>query len=205
MLHQVRRQAQKLVCCVYFSVLRRSCASRTALRYLHCDRVLRMPCVTSDELLFFSTELQVVHSPSNDVRAAWRCAGKNIFIFPRPTQFLISLPSCESPSFVMLIPKCDWLLVDAYNGHLLTSGVENSSFATATQTSLRGIWFFCHHSSSACSVTRTGMTRSSNWKLVMNPVRHAKTTQLPHRSLQLKRTQKKLRDFTAHLMKVETK
>ena len=34
--------------------LRRSCASRTALRYLRCGRVLRTPRVTSDEFLFLS-------------------------------------------------------------------------------------------------------------------------------------------------------
>ena len=49
--------------------LRRSCASRTAWS---CTSHARTPRVISDEFKkkYFSLELQVVHSPSNDVRAA---------------------------------------------------------------------------------------------------------------------------------------
>ena len=95
---------------------------------------------------------------------------------------LISLPGYARPGIIMLIPKCDWLLVDADNGHLPTSEVENIYFATAKRTARRvNVMLFCHHLSLACSVTRTWMNRSSSQKLIMSPARHPKTTQLQRR------------------------
>ena len=63
-----------LVCSVLFGC---TDSVQDALLYLRCGCVPCMPHMTSDEFLF-SWELRVMHSPSNDVLAAWRHAGKNV-------------------------------------------------------------------------------------------------------------------------------
>ena len=119
----------------------------------------------------------------------------------------ISLPSCARPGYIMQIPKCDRCLVDADNGHLPTSGLENSSFCNSkTNDSARNV-IFCHQSSSACSVTRTEMTRSSklNTNQESRDRRRLHNCSIGRGSPQLKCTQRKLPDLTAHLLKVKTK
>ena len=113
-------------------------------------------------LLSFSWKLQVIHSPSNDVRAAWWRTGKNLPFHGGPS--FDSLPSCARPGFFMLIPKTwltscwcrQWPLAYQWTWKLF--------FATAKQTTLHGTWLFCNYSSSACSVTCTWMARNSTLK-----------------------------------------
>ena len=63
---------------------------------------------------------------------------------------LTLLPGCVRSCFITLITNCDGLLVDADNGHLPTSRLENSSFATAKRTTLRvNVMFLCHDSTTA--------------------------------------------------------
>ena len=120
--------------------LQRSCASRTGLRYLHCSRVFRMPHRTFDEFYSAENSRSFIHRLLDDAQI-------KTFHLVTTGPFLISLPGCARPGFITLIPKCDRRLVDADNGHLPTSGLENSLFATAKRTTLRGNLIFCHHSS----------------------------------------------------------
>ena len=152
--------AEACLLCIVFSC---KDTVHVALYCVTCAMVVYFACLARF-LMNFSWELQVIHLPSSDVLAAWQCAGKT-FHLAMTDPVLISLPGCVRPCCMMLMPQCAWLPVDADNGHFPTNGLENSSFATAKRTTLRmNFLCYCHHSSSACSVTWTWMNRSSKLK-----------------------------------------
>ena len=130
---------------------------------LRCGRVLCTPRVTSDEFLFFSWELQVVHSLSNDVRAAWRRVCKHVFVFPLRAQFWFRFLAVRGLAISCWYQNVNdvWLMqimATCLPVDLKTVLLQQQNERLCTE------WNFCRHSYSACSVTRTGMTRSSKLK-----------------------------------------
>ena len=92
----------------YTFQLQRSCTSRNALRYLRCGHVLSKPRMTSDD---FRKHFLAENSRSLIHRLMTCWLNDDVLVkkfhLAMAGPVVISLPRCERPGFITLIPKCD--------------------------------------------------------------------------------------------------